>query len=300
MASGFFALLDDIATLLDDISVMTKVAAQKTSAVLGDDLALNAQQVAGVEPNRELPVVYAVARGSAFNKIILVPSALLISTVAPAAVLPLLMIGGLYLCFEGAEKIHHLLFHSKTEETDHQKHIENLKKSPEELLQLEKSKIKGAVRTDFVLSAEIIVISLGTVSHVSFLHKFGVLSLISILMTVGVYGLVALIIKADDFGLWMQARRPLGWLSRPLGGLLVHGTPKFMKLLSVVGTAAMFLVGGGILNHAVPVLHHATENFTHSVVLKTMIEGLCGLVAGILLLLAFKLIEKFRSKKISS
>jgi uncharacterized protein len=253
MASSFFLLLDDIATILDDVSVMTKVAAKKTAGVLGDDLALNAQQVSGVRADRELPVVWAVAKGSLRNKLILVPAALAISALLPWAVTPLLMIGGLFLCYEGFEKVAHRLLHRKTEDdAHHAAHVAALTRSRSELLALESGKIKGAVRTDFILSAEIIVISLGTVADREFAVRLGVLAGIGALMTVGVYGLVAGIVKLDDAGLRLS--RMASATPAALGRAILYAAPWLMKFLSVAGTAAMFLVGGGILVHGVHVV----------------------------------------------
>ena len=273
MASGLLALLDDIATLLDDVAAMTKVAARqgaaaaddvagmtqlaakKTAGVLGDDLALNAQQVTGVRADRELPVVWAVAKGSMVNKAILVPAALAISALVPWLITPLLMAGGAFLCFEGTEKLLHKLFHSKSEEaTHHGEMISAMGDEAVDVVAFEKEKIKGAVRTDFVLSAEIIVISLGTVAAASFAQRVLVLVGISILMTVGVYGLVAGIVKLDDLGLHLN--RQASGVLRALGRGILSMAPWLMKTLSVLGTAAMFLVGGGILVHGVPALHH--------------------------------------------
>jgi len=288
MASSFFALLDDIATLLDDVSVLTKVAAKKTAGVLGDDLALNAQQVTGLSAQRELPVVWAVAKGSALNKLILVPAALAISAIAPWAVLPLLMVGGAYLCFEGVEKIAHKLLHPG-EEHERQHRLEEALADPAvDVLALEKEKVRGAVRTDFILSAEIIVISLGTVSGRPLATQLGVLAGIAVLMTVGVYGLVAGIVKLDDLGLWLARQRSRA--QQALGTALVRTAPWLMKALSVAGTAAMFLVGGGILAHAVPALEHAIEELAHGVpgalgwAVPLLAHALLGLVAGAIVL----------------
>jgi uncharacterized protein len=263
MPSSLFALLDDIATGLDDVALLTKVAARKTAGVLGDDLALNAQQVAGVTANRELPVVWAVARGSAINKAILVPAALVVSALAPWAVTPLLMIGGAFLCYEGFEKIAHKLFHSKAEDEAHEAKLTHaLTDSSADLMAIEKDKIKGAVRTDVILSAEIIVITLGTVANSTFVTQVLVLTCLAVAMTVGVYGLVGGIVKLDDVGLHLSQRggeTAFARIQRGLGGAILAGAPWLMKGLSVVGTAAMFLVGGGILLHGIPPLHHTFE-----------------------------------------
>ena len=260
MPSSLFALLDDIATVLDDVALLTKLAARKSAGVLGDDLALNAQQVAGVSASRELPVVWTVAKGSAINKAILVPAALLISALATWAVTPLLMIGGAFLCYEGVEKIAHKLFHSKAEEMARKAELMQALTNPAaDLMAIEKDKIKGAVRTDFVLSAEIIVITLGTVANSTFVTQVLVLTAIAVGMTVGVYGLVGGIVKLDDGGLHLSQHSgdtAFARMQRGLGGAILTGAPWLMKGLSVAGTAAMFLVGGGILVHGIPPLHY--------------------------------------------
>jgi len=300
MPSSLFALLDDIATGLDDVALLTKVAARKTAGVLGDDLALNAQQVAGVSADRELPVVLAVARGSAINKAILVPAALAISALAPWAVTPLLMIGGAFLCYEGVEKIAHRLFHSKADDAAHEGELMHALADPTaDLVAIEKDKIKGAVRTDFILSAEIIVITLGTVADSTFWNQVTVLTGIAVIMTVGVYGLVASIVKLDDGGLYLSRRTgqtALGRMQRRLGNAILVGAPWLMKGLSVVGTAAMFLVGGGILVHGIPPLHHAVERFasalpewpavgdTLRLLTITAFDATTGIIAGALVL----------------
>ncbi|HVE52446.1 MAG TPA: DUF808 domain-containing protein, partial [Ramlibacter sp.] len=255
MATSLLALLDDIATLLDDVSILTKVAAKKTAGVLGDDLALNAQQVTGVLADRELPVVWAVAKGSLVNKAILVPAALAISAIAPWLVTPLLMVGGAFLCFEGAEKLAHKWLHSRQEDDAHHKELVEAAADPQvDMKQFEKGKIKGAVRTDFILSAEIIVISLGTVADQDFVTRVAVLVGIALLMTVGVYGLVAGIVKLDDLGLHLTRRASSA--AQAVGRGILRAAPWMMKFLSVAGTAAMFLVGGSILEHGIPALHH--------------------------------------------
>jgi hypothetical protein len=263
-ASSLLALIDDIATILDDVSVMTKVAAKKTAGVLGDDLALNAQQVTGVRADRELPVVWAVAKGSMLNKAILVPAALAISAWAPWLVTPLLMVGGAFLCYEGFEKVAHRLLHSRAEDAaEHAKHVEAVADPAVDLVALERDKIKGAVRTDFILSAEIIAITLGVVAQQPLPQQVAVLSGIAILMTVGVYGLVAGIVKLDDLGLHLAALPPgaaLGALRRGVGRGILRAAPWLMKALSVAGTVAMFLVGGGILVHGWPAAHHVVEH----------------------------------------
>jgi predicted DNA repair protein MutK len=293
MASSLLALLDDIATILDDVAVMSKVAAKKTAGVLGDDLALNAQQVSGVNPERELPVVWAVAKGSFVNKAILVPSALAISVFAPWAITPLLMLGGAYLCFEGAEKLAHKFLHSKEEDARHRAELTHALSDPAiDMVALEKDKIKGAVRTDFILSAEIIVISLGTVAEAPLLSKVGVLVAIAIIMTIGVYGLVAGIVKLDDLGLHLQQKSSAALKS--IGNVLLIAAPKLMKTLAVVGTAAMFMVGGGILVHGLPALHHMQEAVSAwaaavpggGAVASTLFDAIVGLAAGALVVVA--------------
>lgn len=301
MAAGsLLALLDDIATILDDVALLTKVAAKKTTGVLGDDLALNAQQVAGVRAERELPVVWAVAKGSFRNKAILVPAALAISAFAPWAVTPLLMIGGAYLCYEGFEKIAHKLLHGKDDEARHAELAHALADPAVDLVTVEKDKIKGAIRTDFILSAEIIVISLGTVADASFLTQVTVLTGIAILMTAGVYGLVAGIVKLDDAGLWLSRRPGEGGaaaFARSLGRAILKAAPWLMKGLSIAGTAAMFLVGGGILVHGIAPLHHLIEHAagdiggTVGVLLPFLADALGGLAAGALVLAAVSLVQ---------
>ncbi|CUI37042.1 Inner membrane protein yedI [Achromobacter xylosoxidans] len=284
--SSFFALFDDIATILDDVSVMTKVAAKKTAGVLGDDLALNAQQVSGVPVNRELPVVWAVAKGSLINKLILVPSALVISAFASWAVTPLLMAGGLFLCFEGVEKLaHKFLPHGETAEGNHAARAEALQNAAVDMVAFERDKIKGAVRTDFILSAEIIAITLGAVAGADLLRQTVVLAGIALVMTVGVYGLVAGIVKLDDLGLYLSARRAA--LAAWLGKRIVAAAPYLMKTLSVVGTAAMFMVGGGILTHGIAPLGAAIEHVAAASgggllppLVSTLLSALFGIVAG--------------------
>lgn len=286
---GLWALLDDIATMLDDVSVMTQVAAKKTAGVLGDDLALNAQQVTGVDSSRELPVVWAVAKGSFVNKLILVPAALGISYIAPWLIMPLLMIGGAFLCFEGVEKLAHKFLH-KEEAKTHEAEIKQAIEDPNaDLAALEKEKIKGAIRTDFILSAEIIVIALGSAaaSHASFTQQAAVVSLIALIMTVGVYGLVAGIVKMDDLGLWMMLRKGnsvFKQITRKIGQWLLAIVPYLMRLLSFLGTAAMFLVGGAILVHGVPTLHHWVEHFG---LWSILLNGIIGVIAGAICLVLF-------------
>ncbi len=300
-AANLLALIDDIATILDDVAILSKVAAKKTAGVLGDDLALNAQQVAGVSADRELPVVWAVAKGSLVNKAILVPAALLISVFAPWLVTPLLMAGGAFLCFEGFEKLAHRALHSKAEDNAHRAQLTQALTDPAvDLVALEKDKIKGAIRTDFILSAEIIAITLGTVAQASLPIQVAVLVGMAVLMTVGVYGFVAGIVKLDDLGLWLNQRTSS--VSRALGRGILRLAPWLMKALSVAGTAAMFLVGGGILVHGVPQLDHAIEQAVAGWggvaqwLLPTLADGLVGVAAGAVVLAAVTLFKKLRSK----
>ncbi len=286
--ASLLTLLDDIAAVLDDVAVMTKVAAKKTAGVLGDDLALNAQQVAGVRADRELPVVWAVAKGSFVNKLILVPAALAISVFAPWAITPLLMIGGAYLCFEGFEKIAHKYLHSQEEDKAHHESLVQALDNPAvDMVAFEKSKIKGAIRTDFILSAEIIVISLGTVAAATFSKQAAVVSSIALIMTVGVYGLVAAIVKMDDAGLHLTKQKSS--FAQAFGRGLLGFAPRLMKFLSIAGTAAMFLVGGGILTHGIGVIHHAIEGMAKAAggmgwLVSMLADGLVGVVAGALVL----------------
>lgn len=285
--TSLLTLIDDIATILDDVAVLSKVAAKKTSGVLGDDLALNAEQVTGVSADREIPVVLAVAKGSLINKAILVPSALLISSVAPFLISPLLMLGGGFLCFEGVEKIVEKFFHKK----EHQPDIKKLTNPELPLDEMEKSKIKGAVTTDFILSAEIIVITLGGLAQVDFSTRLMVLVTISLLMTVGVYGLVAMIVKLDDLGIYFQKKN--GFQQSLGNGLLVFA-PLLMKGLGIAGTIAMFLVGGGILAHAIPFLHHFQQSL--SGVMPTLFEGAVGVIAGGVVLVVVNIVKKLFKK----
>lgn len=300
MSTSLLALIDDIATILDDVALLTKVAAKKSAGVLGDDLALNAQQVVGVSADRELPVVWAVCKGSFVNKLILVPAALLISLFIPWAVTPLLMMGGVYLCFEGFEKIAHKWLHAKESDQAHEDALLQAVSDPSvDLLALERDKVKGAVRTDFVLSAEIIAITLGTVQSSPWMTQLTVLSGIALIMTIGVYGIVAGIVKIDDAGLHLS-RLPGTGAGRPvlraLGRGLLLGAPWLMKTLSVVGTAAMFLVGGGILTHGLPWLHHWVE----TVNVPLLPDLVVGVAAGALALAVFmgwqKICVIFKSK----
>lgn len=301
MAVGILALLDDISTILDDVAAMTKVAAKQTAGVLGDDLALNANQVSGVRANRELPVVWQVAKGSLVNKAILVPLALMISAISAKLVTGLLMLGGLYLCFEGAEKVVEKFFGSHQAKADEQAEVLQANASGNvNLAALEKQKVKGAVRTDFILSAEIIVISLGTIDpSVPLIDKALTLTLIAVIMTVGVYGAVAMIVKFDDVGAYLQ--RQSSSAAQTLGRGIIALAPMLMKLLSVIGTLAMFLVGGGILAHGIGVLHHGIEHLGNltgafSGVTTNLLNGLTGLVAGLIVLAVVHVVEKMRHR----
>ncbi|QIK14543.1 DUF808 domain-containing protein [Leclercia sp. 29361] len=298
--SSLLTLLDDIATLLDDISLMGKLAAKKTAGVLGDDLSLNAQQVSGVRANRELPVVWAVAKGSLLNKVILVPLALLISAFIPWAITPLLMVGGAFLCFEGAEKILHSLESRKNKGKEspeaRQQRLEAL--ASQDPVTFEKDKIKGAIRTDFILSAEIVAITLGIVADAPLLNQVLVLSGIAIVVTIGVYGLVGVIVKLDDVGYWLSDKTSA--LAKMIGKALLVIAPWLMKSLSVIGTLAMFLVGGGIVVHGIAPLHHAIEHFAEgqaaviATVLPTLLNLVIGLIIGLIVVAVVKFVGKMR------
>jgi len=305
---GLLALLDDIATILDDVAAMSKVAAKKTAGVLGDDLALNAQQVSGVKADRELPVVWAVAKGSMVNKAILVPAALAISVFLPWLITPLLMIGGAFLCYEGFEKLAHKYLHSASDDARHKaQHEAAVASQAVDIVQMEKDKIKGAVRTDFILSAEIIVISLGVVAGMALGQQAAVLVVIAAVMTVGVYGLVAAIVKMDDAGLHLSKSQsqPV----RALGRGLLAAAPRLMKTLAVVGTAAMFLVGGGIVSHGVPALHHFSQGLAASVtdvpavggilafLAPILFDAVVGILVGAAVLAVVTLVQRMRGKK---
>ena len=311
--SSLLALLDDIATLLDDVSVLTKVATKKTAGVLGDDLALNAEQVSGIRAERELPVVWAVFKGSALNKLIMVPIALALSAFAPWSITPLLMLGGAYLCFEGFEKVSHRLLHPPSE--DEKEHVARLKAVGDkevDMVAFEKERIKGAIRTDAILSAEIIVIVLGTVKDVDLVTRIAVLSVVAALITIGVYGLVAGIVKLDDAGLHLIEKKGESRMVRFqhwFGAWILRMAPKLMRTLSVLGTAAMFLVGGGILVHGIPLAAealHAVEALAHglpafaglaTVIAAMLFNGLFGVVAGGLLVAIFVGVSRLRPAK---
>lgn len=296
--SSLLTLLDDIATLLDDIAVMGKLAAKKTAGVLGDDLSLNAQQVTGVRANRELPVVWSVAKGSLLNKVILVPLALLISAFIPWAVTPLLMIGGAFLCFEGVEKVLHTVEARKHKETPEAREQRLNAMAAQDPREFERDKVKGAIRTDFILSAEIVAITLGIVAEAPLLNQVLILSGIAVLVTIGVYGLVGIIVKLDDMGYWLAEKRAA--LAQALGKSLLFIAPWLMKILSVVGTLAMFLVGGGIVVHGIAPLHHAIEHMaqgSNSIVaalLPVLANLVLGFIIGAIVLSAVKLIARLR------
>ncbi|AZP33141.1 DUF808 domain-containing protein [Cronobacter sakazakii] len=298
--SSLLTLLDDIATLLDDISMMGKLAAKKTAGVLGDDLSLNAQQVTGVRANRELPVVWAVAKGSLLNKLILVPLALIISAFAPWAITPLLMVGGAFLCFEGVEKVMHSIHARKHKETPEQKQqrLNEIAKQDPKLY--ERDKVKGAVRTDFILSAEIVAITLGIVAEAPLLNQVLILSGIAVLVTLGVYGIVGVIVKLDDMGYWLADKRSA--LARGVGKGLLVTAPWLMKALSVLGTVAMFLVGGGIVVHGIAPLHHGIEHWAQSLggvgaaVMPTVLNLVLGFILGAVVLAVVSLIGRLRGK----
>lgn len=311
--ASLLTLIDDIAALLDDVAIMSKVAAKKTAGVLGDDLAVNAQQVSGVAADRELPVVWTVAKGSFKNKFLLVPAALAISVFMPWLITPLLLLGACFLCYEGMEKLAHWLFpHKDQDDEAHQALLDAVNNPETDMVAFEQAKIKGAIRTDFILSAEIVVIALGTVQHVSFQMQALVVSTVALLITFGVYGLVAAIVKLDDAGLFLlnKGEQPGGnGLQRLLGKGLLSFAPKLMKTLTVVGTVAMFLVGGGIFTHGVPWLHHLTEasvsvtgqlpnvGFILGELTPVMLNLGVGLVVGLFVLGAVTLGSKLRGNK---
>jgi predicted DNA repair protein MutK len=314
--ASLLTLLDDIATVLDDVAAMTNMAVKKTAGVLGDDLALNAEQVSGVRANRELPVVWAVAVGSFKNKLILVPVALTLSAIAPWAIAPLLMVGGAYLCYEGFEKIAHKFLHSEAEDKAHDAEILDALTHPDvDMVAFEKDKIKGAIRTDFVLSGEIIIITLGAVAGATFMSQVAVLSAIAVIMTIGVYGFVGLIVKLDDIGLYLKQKpgsQAFKWLRLATGNFLLSFAPRLMKSLTVIGTIAMFLVGGGILTHQIPVAHHFIEAATTAVasfgsigeylqvVFPSLLNTIAGVFIGGIVLVVVALVqrafEKFTSQ----
>lgn len=305
--SSLLLLIDDITLLLDDVAAMSKIAAKKTAGVLGDDLALNAQQVAGIRAERELPVVWGVAKGSFKNKLILVPTALGLSAFAPWSITPILMVGGAYLCYEGFEKIAHPFLASREEEEHQHQLIEAFHNPDIDLEAFEKEKIQGAVRTDFILSAEIIAIALGTVADKDIMTQTIVVSGIAIAITIGVYGIVAAIVKMDDVGLHLLQNAPegkRGILHRNVGQGLLSFAPKLMKILTVVGTAAMFLVGGSILLHGLPDAHHIIETAVQTAekipaignvlgwMTPVLLDAVAGIVAGGIVMGTVEIISK--------
>ncbi|MET3119016.1 putative DNA repair protein MutK [Undibacterium sp. GrIS 1.8] len=310
--ASLLTLLDDIATVLDDVASMTGMAAKKTAGVLGDDLALNAEQVSGVRASRELPVVWAVAVGSLKNKLILVPLALLLSAFAPWAIPPLLMLGGAYLCYEGFEKVAHKFLHSDAEDKAHEAEVLSAVMQPEvDMVAFEKDKIKGAIRTDFVLSGEIIIITLGAVAESAFSMQVAVLCAIGLIMTVGVYGFVGLIVKLDDIGLYLKVKegsKALNGLRQTTGNALLAFAPRLMKSLTVIGTIAMFMVGGGILTHQIPFAHHLITDLTAAAsnvgslgglvttILPSLLNTIAGLIAGGLVLLVVSTLQALYKK----
>lgn len=298
--ASLFTLLDDIASLLDDVSILTKVAAKKTAGVLGDDLALNAQQVTGVRAARELPVVWAVAKGSLRNKAILVPAALAIATWLPWLLVPLMLVAGAYLCFEGVEKLAHRFLHSREEDqARREQRLQALASAQVDVVALEKTKVAGAIRTDFILSAEIIVLALGVIpADTPFLERLAVLVTVAVAMTAGVYGVVAAIVKLDDLGVWLLDK---GRLLALFGRGLVNSVPWLMKALSVAGTLAMFLVGGGIVVHNVPAAHHAIEaslgRLLPAGIANAIGSVLIGLVVGTVVLLIVQVVQRLRGAR---
>jgi predicted DNA repair protein MutK len=289
MASGFFALLDDIATVMDDVAVMSKVAAKKTAGILGDDLAVNAEKASGFVTDRELPVLWAITKGSFLNKLIILPFAFLLSAFLPTAVTVILVLGGLYLAFEGAEKIYEYFFPHEhfTKVTA----VEDL--TTEEVMAAEKVKVKSAIVTDFILSVEIVIIALGTVVEKPISTQILVVSLIALLATVGVYGLVAIIVRMDEFGVKLiNLNEEENSFSDKVGRVLVAALPKIIKSMTVIGTIALLLVSGGIFAHNIEFFHHLLESWPS--ILK---EFLIGLVVGFVVLLLFTLSKKLFSKK---
>jgi predicted DNA repair protein MutK len=289
---GLLGLVDDIATLLDDVSVMTQAATKKTAGVIGDDLALNADQVTGMRPDRELPVVWAVAKGALLNKAILVPAALLISAFVPQLITWLLLLGGLYLCYEGTHKVLHKWLGDTDDEAKRQQRVQALADRKVDLVAFERERVKGAIRTDFILSAEIIVIALGTMGDATLPVQALTLAIVGFGVTAVVYGPVAGLVRLDDIGLRLQQSPADEEGRRTLGRLLLAAAPRIMKTLSVVGTIAMFLVGGGIVAHAVPPVEHLLET-AHPLV-KTLGEGVTGVVAGLVLVGIAALVRRVR------
>lgn len=279
MASGFFAILDDVATLMDDVASMTKIAGKKTAGILGDDLAVNAEKASGFMSERELPVLWAITKGSLLNKVIILPFAFLLSAFVPIAIIIILLIGGLYLAYEGAEKIYEFLVpHTHEKVSPLAKEL-----TKEEILAVEKEKIKSAILTDFILSVEIVIIALGTVTHQTIQIQIGVVTIIALIATVGVYGIVALIIRMDEFGLKLiNLNEEDNSFSDKVGKLLISALPKVIKSLTVIGTIALLLVSGGIFVHNLDFIHHFGESIN---IPGILFEFLVGLVVGAVVLL---------------
>lgn len=288
MASGFFALLDDIATLMDDVAVLSKVATKKTAGILGDDLAVNAEKASGFISDRELPVLWAISKGSLLNKIIILPIAFLLSAFYPPAIIVILVIGGLYLAFEGAEKVYeYLVPHPKEAGTRL-----DLDLTEEQILVLEKQKINSAITTDFILSVEIVIIAMSTVVDKPLGTQIAVLSVIALIATVGVYGIVALIVRMDEFGLKLiNLNEQTDTLSDKVGRFLVGALPWVIRMLGVVGTLALLLVAGGIFAHNIDFFHHLLESWPSIVK-----EFLIGLGVGVLVLIPVLIFKKLRKK----
>ena len=287
MASGLFALLDDIATLMDDVAVMSKIAAKKTAGILGDDLAVNAEKASGFVSDRELPVLWAITKGSALNKLLILPVAFLLSAFVPLAITVILVLGGLYLAYEGAEKIHAYIFPHPAEKEDLDFEI-----TEEEILVLEKKKIKSAITTDFILSVEIVIIAMSTVVGKPLFNQVAVVSLIALIATVGVYGIVALVVRMDEFGFKLIALNDReDSFSDKVGWMLVNALPHFVRGIGFIGTLALLLVSGGIFSHNIPFFHHLLPTWPD--ILK---EFLFGLAVGVVVLIPIIIFQKVRKK----
>jgi uncharacterized protein len=290
MASGFFALFDDIAVIMDDVAAMSKIAAKKTAGILGDDLAVNAEKASGFISSREIPVLWAIAKGSFYNKLIILPVAFLLSAFFPVAIIVILVLGGLFLAYEGAEKIYEYFFPHKHNTTK----ITDQVFTEAEILALEKEKIKSAIVTDFILSVEIVIIALGTVIEEPLSSQIAVVSIIAIIATVGVYGIVALIVRMDELGLKLIALNTKERsFSKTIGNILVQALPKVIKSLSVIGTIALILVAGGIFAHNIDFLHHLFPKLP-----SIVREFGFGLIIGLLVLAVVNLFKKLFRKKL--
>ncbi|HLV61778.1 DUF808 family protein [Galbibacter sp.] len=290
MASGIFAVLDDISVLMDDVATMTKIATKKTAGILGDDLAVNAEKATGFVANRELPILWAITKGSFLNKLIILPIAFLLSAFLPTAIVVILLLGGMYLAYEGAEKIYEFLFHPKPKGPDTQ-----IKEVAEEnIAEFEKKRIKSAILTDFILSIEIIIIALGAVIHAPLLNQIIVVTIVAIIATIGVYGIVALIVRMDDYGYRLiNFNDEKDSISDKIGKSLVFSLPWVIKSLSVIGTIALLLVSGGIFNHNIDYLHHLLPNVPS--LLKDFLTGLLVGILVMLILVPFKRIFSSRA-----